>query len=636
MKKAMCLFLAFALLFSLSGCAGTENEPEQDTSPISMLIALGNGEAYYKALADTIRQQLGIEVEFVYQISANTTDMQRLYFANNDLPADIIFTASKTNDELLKDCCVDLLSLSSVTALFTPTTIQGCTTDEGAIYQLPVSTKLIGITYNETLLEEMGWDVPESFDDMVELKAKCDEAGIRFAICDGAATGHGFNWLFHLMGSQWLSTPEGTEWFEGFQAGTRSIEEFKEKCEYFKKWTEAGLWGSVHNQDWSGNYEFSTVRALFWYGLTNSVAGYSGPMLDKEGNETGVTLNDTFKTIPWLSEYGSNNCYTYYDNCWIYLSKALEAPEKSEKLQKALKILEFLASDDATALVSNMSKDSYVPVNNYQAGSDRVYSAYIESIRNGFVQPWYYNSFDADSISFTGAAVNAYILGTGSFDDIFKTLDEYNQLHLNKQIHVLANFPDGLDYENTARLVAVSAATAVNSALEASGSAERIEVALAPYTPGANLMQPWRSAAVSNSFVYPGDLDIAVSNCLIPPGIGIPCAVRMSGAEIKELIGKGFDPSDRFVNAETGESSFDAEHYGPYPYVCVVKDGAELEDGREYPVALCEAFLTRAQASYLSENGRFITGLEGVCSLEAGLKQFGAQHPVITPEDLVL
>ena len=633
MKKMLCLLLLCALLLSLCACGKTT---EQDQSPVTMCVSMGNGEAYFTQLAALIKRDLDIDIEFVYQHSADTTSLTRLYFAHNDLPADIVFTSSKTDDALLKDSCVDLLSRSSVTSLYTATTIDACTTEEGAVYQLPVSSRLIGITYNETLLREMGWEVPESFDDMVELKALCDEAGIKFAVTDGAATGHGFNWLFHLMGSQWLSTPDGTDWLEGFQAGTRSVDDFAEQCDYFKRWTEAGLWGVFHTEDWSGNTEFMKTRALFWFGLVNTATGYDGPEYDDEGNETGRELHDTYKSIPWISEDGSNNCYTYYDNCWVYVNKELEAPEEAEKLEKVFQILSYMAGDEATRLVSEMGLDTYVSVTDYNMEDDRLYAASRDDISTGFLQPWYYNEFDQDSIVFTGEVINRYIAGEGSFEDIFTTLDEYNQKQLNSEIEVLADFPDGLDYEGTAKLVAVSAAAAINQTLAENGRDEQVDVALVPYTPGANLLPAWRGAAVCNTTVYAGAMDAAQANLVFPNGVTNPCAIYMTGAEILALTESGYDPSDRFIDADTGESTFDAEQYGPYPYVCLVKDGAELVADETYLVALNDRFVTDAQYNAFNEEGRVITDLENLYTLRQGLDLFAAEHPQITAADLTL
>ena len=633
MKRAIALLIVMLMVFSLPACS---KKVVQDESPVTMLITLGNGEVYYTELAELIEEKLGIDVEFVYHNSYDSSDMTKLYFANQDLPADIIFTSSKTDNALLKDSCVDLLSGSSVTAAYTQATLTNCTTEDGTVYQLPVSSKLIGITYNETLLEEMGWELPETFEDMVELKAKCDEAGIKFAVTDGAATGHGFNLLFHLMGAQWLSMSEGTGWFEEFQAGNKSADEFMEASEYFKRWTEAGLWGVFHTQDWQGSKEFMETRALFWFSILNSVDHYDGPEYDDEGNETGKELHDTYKTMPWISEDGSNNCYTYYDNCWVYVNKELEAPEKSEKLEKVFDILEFMTTDEATALVSGISKDSYVSVNKYTMGEDRLYAAYNETIKTGFVQPWYYNSFDTNSIVITGEVINNYIAGTGSFEEIFSTLEECNEKYLSAETEILAEFPEKLDYENTAKLVALSAAEAIDKTLEENGIEERVDVTIAPYASEENPIPAWKGVSVCNSVIYAGSLEVGMANTIFPASAMNPCAIYMTGAEIKAITEAGFDPSDRFIDAETGESTFDSENYGPYPYVCLTKDGAELEDDTEYLVALCDRYLTNADYNAFNEAGKVLTDLTDLHSMNDGVLLFAEKHPEITVKDLKL
>ena len=632
MKKAIAVLLALVMIFSAAGCSS--KEVVQDSSPVTMLITLGNGEAYYTRLAEMIEEKLGIEVEFVYRNSCDSSNVTKLFFANRDLPADIIFTSSKTDDALLKDSCVDLLSRSSVTSAFTQTTLSNCTTEDGAIYQLPVSSKLIGITYNETLLNEMGWELPETFEDMLALKAKCDEAGIKFAVTDGAATGHGFNLLFHLMGSQWLSKTEGTSWFEAFQAGEENAEEFMEASDYFKRWTEAGLWGVFHTQDWQGSGEFMKTRALFWFSILNSVDHYDGPEYDDEGNETGRELHDTYKTMPWISEDGTNNCFTYYDNCWVYVNKELEAENKAEKLQKVFQILEFMTTEEATALVSSLSKDSYVSVNNYEMSDDRLYAAFNESIKTGFIQPWYYNSFDTNSIVITGEVINNYIAGKGSFEDIFSTLERCNEENLSQEPEILAEFPEGLDVENTAKLVALSAAEAIDRTLEENGLDERVDVAIAPYVTEDNSLPPWKGASVCNSVVYEGELEVGQSNTIFPASAINPCAIYMTGAEIKEIVNSGFDPSDRFIDKETGLSTFDSENYGPYPYVCLVMDNQELEDDSEYLVALCDTFITDAAYTAFSDAGKTLTELSEVNSMIQGLKSFAQKHPVISADEL--
>ena len=636
MKKLLCLALALVLAVSLCACGKkTEDTASTDTSPITMAISMGNGEAYYTSLAELVKRDLGIDVEFVYVVSCDTSDLIKLQAQNNDLPADIVFTSQKMDNAYLEGSCIDFVASSTVTSLFTQSVTDGCKTEDGKIYQLPVSSRLIGITYNETLLNEMGWDVPETFADMVELKSKCDEAGIKFAVADGAATGHGFNWLFHLMGAGWLSTTEGTSWFEGFQNGTRSIDEFKEKCEYFKKWTEAGLWGTWHNWDWGGSTEFMRTRALFWYGITNTVSSYEGPLYDEEGNATDVMLNDTYKSIPWISEDGSNNCYTVYDNCWVILNKNLE--NDSERLTKALEIVKYMATSDAIKLVTDTAKDMYVSVSTYEMDEGRLYYRYASQIKNGFVQPWYYNYFDTNTIVSVGEIVNEYISGDETaFGRIFECLDEYNQMALNAVSSTAAVFTETLSVEDTAKFVALCEAEALDLTLEANNIDARTDVAIVPYATSEAPSQPWKGASIATAKVYAGTLETGMAQSMIPASAQNVTGIYMTGAEIKAIVESGFDPSDRFIDSATGESKYDSSKYGPYPYVCLVRGGAELEDEKEYLVALCDRYITLSAYNAYVEAGKVITGLENACNLEKAVISYGTKHSPISAANLIL
>ena len=452
MKKLFSVLLIVFAVFGLCACSNKQ----ADEDAVTMLVRLGSGEAYYTQLAEDLENELGITVKFVYENSTDPTDQIKLDFKNNNLQADIIFSNSKVDDEYLKDSCVDLLSETNITEAFTYNKVSGCTTDDGAVYQLPFSSKLIGITYNATLMEEMGWEVPKTFDDMLDLKAKCDEAGIPFSVSDFRETGHGFNYLFHIMGSEWLSTLEGTTWLENYLAGNATIDEFKSHCEYFAKWVDNDLFGEVNLEaGWGATTQFAKTRALFCFAILNNSDGYQGPMYDADGNETGVTLNDVHKTMPWISEDGSNNCFTYYDNGWVMVNKALLADDQAEKFEKVKQILEYMTGEKCSELTKSLSKDVYLALKNFEFSDDRLYSEYADDINNGYIQPWYYNEFDANTIVNTGAEVDSYCISNMysadevqtlskdcnytfdfdvTFDKIFEVLDENHQNLLNATV----------------------------------------------------------------------------------------------------------------------------------------------------------------------------------------------------------
>ena len=575
-----------------------------DDGPVTMLVTHGFGESFYRSLASDVKQDLGIDLEFRYEISANQSALVTRDFIEGDLKADIIFNSVRVDDGILEKCCLDLMSSSSLASIYTYERLADFITDEGAVYQMPLSSKLIGITYNATLMEEKGWALPRTFDDMLELKRKCDAEGILFAVTDIYNSGQPFNYLFNIMGAQWLSTVKGTVWFEGFLAGTKTAATFKARAAYFKKWAESGLFGELYR---AGNFyalrEFAKRRALFCYSTLNTLPGYKGPKYDAQGRETGEMLDDVFKSMPWISENGANNCFTVYDNCWVMVNGALASDDMAPRRQKVLKVLEYMMSEKYRHMMAHLSRDAYLTFSDFEIISDRMYSEFADEIRNGFIQPWYYNNFDERTVIATGAELGSYLINTcvpesgrmelgsslnyeynpsADFDSAIGML--WNSLHLWNDYQGRAD--EIIGPANLAMISAIAGGLAMQERFDNVGLEGEITVGLMPYAASPSELQPWKNIAVQNVCIYPGVLRTDDTYLLTPAGCLDVEMLKMTGAQIEEIVAGGFDPSGHFTDEDTGVCSFDAEHYGPYPYACAVKGGAPLEPEREYLVAV--------------------------------------------------
>ena len=665
MKKITLILLGVVMSLVLCACSGQEvstKEIKQDDSPITMLVTEGNGEEFFNTLKASVKKDLGIDIQFIYETSCDPTDQVRLDFANDNVQADIVFTSAKVDDEYLMDSCVDFLTNSHITSAFTYSKIKECTADDGGVYQLPLSTKLIGITYNETLLNELGYDVPETFEDMLELKEVCDEKGIKFAVTDFRVTGHAFNYLFHTMGSEWLSTIEGTNWIESFIDGEADINTFKEKCEYFKKWVEAGLFGSINTdvdyknwQEAGATNEFRKTRALFCFAILNYSDGYEGPQYDDEGNETGVMLNDVHKTMPWISEDGSNNCFTYYDNSWVMLNNSLLEEDKADKLSKALQILEYMTTGEFADYTTSISQDIYLSLNDFNVGEDRFYYDFADEIKSGFIQPWYYNYFDIDTIVNTGTEIASYILNTtltgdelvntakgcnyavnfeADFDSIFEVLDNNNNnKESNTADSVLGTIEETLGIVETARLTSICGAMNLQKTLDEEGNGQVVSAALLPYAEKIEDMQPWREVAVADSVLYPQELTSALMHVGIPKQCGDVVGIWMTGAEIKEIMENKYNPACYY-----DEGVYDDETYGPYSYICVTKGGAELEDDIEYLVSVPYMALEKDVYDGFYDAGKVVLSESDGSVLSAntslGFELYFSEHPVVNKENI--
>jgi len=663
---------AAALLLCCVGC-GEAEAPAQDSSPLTMYIGLGlNNGNYYEKLHEIVLEETGIELQYVFSRTLDTSTAMVRHMANQDLPADIVVTASYAPEEIQKNALLDLAAYTNLTDLFTTTKIQSISVD-GSVYQLPYATRLIGIEYNKTLLEEMGWTLPENFSDMIALKQKADEAGIEFAVSCGAATGHGFNYLMHLMGTQYLISPDGAKWFSSFRAGTAELDEFAAEADYFAAFADAGLFGKVHDQDWDAKTQFSKERALFYFNIVNDAAAYDGFQYDADGRIVGaqygsdglpeviedaagdavfldgeyvlydasnaahtglprctipgaVILHDEYGIMPWLSENGSSNCFTTYDCMVVSLSRKLAAPEQQDRLKAAAQVLELMTTPRVAELFTQNYPDGYVGTTSFSIDESRLYYDCRETVQKGYLMPWYYNSFDTDSIVNVGQKVNDFLKGlpgTG-LDEILAELALRNENYLNGTSDIAATFTETLDYAECAALEAIANGLSLQSALDDAGLHEEVTASVLPYTRSLAALPVGAPTPVVQEKIYSGALLVSELRSVISSGTAAPVGIRMTGAELRALIADGFSVTD----SSGSTCSFD--------YCCVVKDDAPLKDEAEYIVAVAPDTIKEetyqallAAGNVLTPGGTAVTG-----STEQGLSMFFGEINPVSPDML--
>ena len=636
-RRIYILPLLIALTATLFSCSKTSQE---DTEAVTILVPSGASEAYFSEFQKGVKDSLGIDLEILYQISTNSSGQTQMDIENGNMQADIVCSSMRLPDKHLQKCAVDFMTHSHLTQYFTYMKQKEITADDGGIYQLPMVSRLIGITYNATLMEEHGWQPPKTFQDMLNLKHKCDQAGILFSVTDIENTGGAFNYFFHLMGAQWITTVQGTKWFNDFLENNIPTTKLKNEAEYFRKWVDAGLFGMPKTSArMKATDAFAHFRALFCFNVVNGTDHYDGPLYDRNGKPTETILHDQYKSIPWISEYGNNNCFTCYDELWVTLNNKLLQPGQEERLKRALSVLEFFTTKHMITTAENISKDVFINFINFNIDPDRIYSGYADDIKSGFLQPWYYVNFPLGAIiTETGAEISSYMLNStlqpneikvvaeklnyplspnATFNSIFTTLNNSKKGQGND---LIGTVDETLNFQATARLAAIGGAYAIQEKLDKTETTANrggipikktaetttVEVALMPYVEQRTDVQPWRILGVQNAILYPGDLHRAFSYIAIPNSCYETNCAYMTGKMIQQILNEGYDLTDRFINKETGKSTFDKEHYGPYQYVCVTKGNKPLDDDKEYLVAFPTASVTKTWELRLVDEGRLL------------------------------
>lgn len=656
--KRKLLIAALACL-SVISCTSKLNESDS----ITVLVAQGFGKEYLTTLARDVKDSLGIDLVFINETAASKTDIVVLNdFKHQDLKADIIFSDTKIPEQYLACNCLDFNSNSNLTAHYEYQKMAEFISSDGGVYQLPLSSRLVGITYNETLMEEMGWKLPVTFNDMLDLKKKCDAAGIPFAVTDLKFAEYAFDYLFGIMGAQWLSTIKGTVWLEGFQKGTKSIDLFKKKAKYFEKWVDSGLFGILATQSVPTAIEFGQRRALFCYCPTTADS-YKGDLFDKGFNKTGRILNDKFKIMPWISEDGSNNCFTVYNNCWVLVNGNLAGENKKSKRNKVIQVIEFMMGEKYANMVAAQGKDIFLSFNKFQMGPDRMYYEYRDNINLGYYQPWYRDFFNRGIIEATGAEVSSYIQNkyqiiarqngnagkkvvyeinpNADFDSAIGMLRDAQHL---RQVDYLGWAQEKIEVENCAKLISIAAGMAMQKTIDedfgydaAGNEIAHVDVALFPYVTDLKKLRVWYDDAILDHVIYQGRIDKSYLDLLTPPSSQNIIGIWMTGKQIKEIVETGYDPTSYNTAAKNKPEEF--ETCDRVPYAMVTRQGITLKDDQEYLVAASVRTIDKDVSISFRKSEKMFKGVNGLTTiatnLPEGIRLYFQKHPVINNSNII-
>jgi len=589
MKKKLlslvALICVFAFVLVMAGCSGSKEGEDAETKELTMIVGLGyTGGTYYQELHDAILAGTGIDVKLVKFNTADTSSKILDMLDNGETPADIIIVATRTPDDIQKKAFLSLSDCSSIATHFTETTVQRCTV-ENAVYQLPFGSTLVGIEYNKTLFAELGWELPKTFEDMVALKAKADEAGIPFAYTADCLTGAAMIHLMNVIGTEYIASPAGTEWFNNFLSGSATTSEIEDAFNYFKEFCDAGLFGNVYYDNWSFTNDYKQHRALFCFeDICRTSDGYQGPELDDDGNETGKQLDDEYGVMPFISKDGSNNCFSACDLMNVSLAKRLGDEGNEDKLAKALSVLEFMVSDAGIKVQTDIYRDSYVATKNFTSDDNRLYSDYSKEISEGFIMQRYALMFDNETIVSVGGIVRDYLAGINgaSLDGVLEALKQGVSNSLTATKNVIATVPETLSFEETAKFCALNSATALQSAIDAAGADAEVQVSLMPYINSFFDLPTTENYGAIQAKIYAGDFTENHINMTTSATNNKPVGIYMTGAEIKAIVAAGFNKAT---------IDFGHEGYEPMNYICLTKGDMTLEDGSTYLVAVTPACL---------------------------------------------
>ena len=603
-KKMIALLLSAVCAASLlTGCQ-TSNKRASDAGKETASVDSADNENVGQHEAITIESPLRnisalkrlvkekypeINLEVIPYSGENTTAYLKGQLHSGDMPDIYVTTAYSPGQEDVSDKLIDL-SGYSFTENYSEARLSEVS-DNGAIYLLPSYYTCTGITYNKTLLEKNGWELPTSFKELEELAPKVKEAGYNLAINQIQYPGYGFQYLCNILDTTFLNTLQGRQWQNDFlNCKTTAAEtpEMQEALAYLDKWRDIGML----NGDGDTSSDDKT-RAIMGEGNTLFMLGNSNDFKEEE-------TKDEFGLMPYLSEDGDRNTYVLMVSRYIGLNKHLEDEGNETKLEDAVHVMEVMASEEGfEALYGEYADKALYPLKNYTLPDTNLYKDIEEELNAGETAPFIYTGWE-DIIVSIGTEVISYMQGDGEISDIEAVIDDSQNLLKDNTSTVYTTVTEKIDTEGCAELIGI-----------AFGKACKADLALVSmnkwYEDDADLNKEGVSGELFALPVTDQEL-----TSIVPTGWNDNIqTVTLSGKRIKELMETGYD--------RNGDGHV-------YPYQLVTPEGFELEDDTVYTVAICGVTEEIAEEGKIQDTG--ILGLDAA-------REYVGQFDTLSQSDLV-
>lgn len=603
MKKLTALFTAlFCAAALMAGCGaqqdtvtGNTTETVKETKnkesgheSITILSSFKNMSAFMELVAEKYPE---INLEIIPYSGGNYSALVAAQLETGDMP-DIYSTKVYAPGQMdLSDKLIDL-SGYDFTAKYSESRLRDVT-DNGAVYLLPTYYDCLGITYNKTLLEEHGWELPTSLKELEELAPKVEAAGCQLAINQIQYPGYGFQYLCNILDTDFLNTIDGRIWQNEFLDGTATVSgtpEMMNSLKILDKWRELGMLNGSGDPT-----DDNKTRQIMGEGNTLFMLGSANNFKDGE-------TTDEFGLMPYLSEDGSQNAYILNVSRYIGLNKHLEDAGNEQKLEDALHVMEVLSTEEGMqAFNSYYSTTSLLPLKEYNVDENNVYADIQDELNAGFTAPFIYCGWENIVVD-AGEAMLSYIKGDSDLDDLVNVLDEKQHLIWDDSDAVYTTVTEKIDNRDCARLVGICLAKASGADLALISVKQWYELA-----DGEDL----NTEGVSGE-LYPVPLTDHEITSIFPTAWHETIKnMTLPGSRIKELAELGYD---RNGNGKT------------FPYVLVTPEGFEIEDDTVYTVTVCGVTDAVAEEGNLTDTG--ISGLEAA-------EEYFSQFETFSKQDIV-
>ena len=598
-KKIIAVALTVActaFLLASCGLRGSQNDTSSKSAGSSSDHPVITMNAPYRNMStfvDKVKEKYPeINLEVIPYNGQNTT-MYMQDMRKTGQMTDIYFTTYYVPGRY--DDKADFLDLSSYdfTGEYVQSRLREVTLD-GGIYMLPLGYNALGITYNKTLFDKNGWELPTSFKELEELAPKVEEAGYTLCLDQLQYPGFGFQFLCNIADTGFLSTIDGQKWQKAFLNGEATVSDTPEMVEALQildKWRDLGMLNGNGTPDSDKDTKAEVLKGntLFLIGNSND--------LTSENDAT-----DEYRLMPYLSEEGDQNVFVLNVSRYVGLNKELGEKGNEQKLEDAMHVMEVISTvDGMESMEPSQVNSRIIPLKDAQVGDNSYYADILDELNSGHTASFIYSGWENIVVP-VGEAMIDYIKGNIELEDVIKAFDENQNLITENKVEMYTTVTETLDMDTCAKLVGICFAKAVN--------ADAALISTNPWRYDKDALQ-MNKDGVSGA-LFPMSVSDEEIVSIIPTGWTDNIqTVTLTGKKIKELVKTGYERSGNSV---------------AFPYVLASKDQMEFEDNTTYTIVICGA------TDEVKEEGNIQDS--GVLGLDAA-KEYLSQFETVSSKDIV-
>ncbi len=449
LKKLSAVCLCAAMLLSIAACGGKapNSSGSGDDEAVALNILEVNND-YFRNFTKAVRNSApDMPLNIEYYSGSNATGYINRRLASSD-PPDIVYCSIIPSADFQKKYLLDISGYDFLKNYNISTVNQRDV--DGAVYLLPANYSMFCMLYNKTLFKEHGWEVPTTHSKLVSLcrQIREEEPELIPITYTGSVAGPYWRMLGAIAQCGFLGTQDGMLWQEKYFAGEASFEEgFGEAISKLQELIDAGAFDIADKEAKNNDVTDNLLNRKAAMAFTIGGYAYLVPELKDCQDEIGG--------FPYLGDTPEQQFLNISVNN-VGISKKLAEPGNEKKLEAALKVMEYLSTEegqnamhvavtDISPLAGSVPSDDFPP-----------YKDVWDVFNSGSAAPYILEGYEDVWVE-AGLFVKDELFTSGSLDGLSEKMDELHRQALdsnsNASVYV-ATVPEDLTHPQTVQLMA--------------------------------------------------------------------------------------------------------------------------------------------------------------------------------------